>query len=98
LPSIDFYSDGTGGFDSPADRLPPLPIDLPGSFNAIRILEIGGEAFYQTDESGIGGLRGFDTFYHFISDGRIPEPASLLLLVSGFVGLAGMEWRRHRRK
>jgi PEP-CTERM motif len=107
LGPISFYSNGTDDIDSPADRPPPLP---PAFGPVVQILETGPEgnngAFYFAPfEPSVPGTfrnQGFpgnqDALYHFISDGRIPEPASLLLLVSGFVGLAGIEWRRYRQQ
>jgi hypothetical protein len=103
LGPISFYSNGTDDIDSPADRPPPLP---PAFGPVVQILETGPEgnngAFYFAPfEPSVPGTfrnQGFpgnqDALYHFISDGRIPEPASLLLLISGLLGLAGAEWKR----
>ena len=101
LGPVSFYSDGTDGLDSPADRPPPLPVIFPFP---VQILETGPEgnngAFYFAPvlSGQPGSSRQYYILYRFISDGRIvPEPANLVLLVSGFVVLAGMAWRRHRR-
>jgi hypothetical protein len=86
--------------DQRAELLPSivrfmLPVDFPSGRATDLTFETGPEGnngvFYGALSGGaIGSLFPFtqDTVtYHFISDGRIPEPASLLLLVSGFVSL-----------
>ena len=41
---------------------------------------------------------GTPTFLPFARvGGRVPEPSSLFLFASGFAGLAGVAWRRHRK-
>jgi hypothetical protein len=47
---------------------------------------------------GGGGTPTFLPFAPVGGGGRVPEPSSLLLFASGFTALAGMTWRRHRRK
>lgn len=99
LGPVSWYSDGTDGFDSPADMLPPLPCDPQFFCFPVGLPKGDNGTFYfaQALSGTPGSARGVDILYYFV-DGRIvPEPASLVLLVSGFVVLAGMARRRHRR-
>jgi hypothetical protein len=78
-----FYSDNVDGFDALADTPSPPSAFYP---NQITIQEIGTEAnngaFYQPTPNQPGFDPSFPN-YHFISDGAIPEPSSLMLLVVG---------------
>lgn len=91
--SLLFYSDNVDGFDEPADT--PSP---PGQFypNVVRIFEIGPEGFNFALYTPLPGQPGFvsdfnPVSYTFISDGHtpVPEPATMLLLGSGLLGLWG---------
>jgi hypothetical protein len=45
-----------------------------------------------------GGLAGVRMFVDTAPATPVPEPSVLLLLGTGFVGLGGLAWRRHRRR
>ena len=36
--------------------------------------------------------------YHFTSDGRVPEPSSIIMLSLGVLVATGYGWRRHRAR
>ncbi|MEO8716091.1 MAG: PEP-CTERM sorting domain-containing protein [Acetobacteraceae bacterium] len=90
-----FYSDNVDGFDSLADT--PSP---PGSFyaNTLSIPEVGPEGNNGAIYTPVAGQPGFvagsagPVTYIIVSDA--PEPASMLLLGVGVLGLAAFR-RRH---
>ena len=92
-PSLLFYSDNLGGFDSLGDT--PSP---PGALyaNVVSIPEVGPEgnngAFYTPTDGQPGFVLGFAVSYHLVSD--TPEPGTLGLFASGLIGLAGVIRRK----
>jgi hypothetical protein len=103
-PRMIFYSDvevGAGETPALADVGPPANITT-GNFLAC------GVSPFCAGEIGPEGANGFDyrpggvpaptnNQYVGTSD-RVPEPATLFLVGSGLVGLAGLAWRRYRRE
>jgi hypothetical protein len=90
--TVVFYSDNTDGLDSIADTSSP-----PGGIyaNNLVVAEIGSETNNGAFYTPIAGQPGFDNSvtYTFNSGGTgptVPEPASLVLLGGGLLGLGGL--------
>ncbi len=89
ISTLVFYSDNVDGFEALADTpSPPLAFYT----NLISIPELGPEGDNGAFYTPLPGQPGFPFLdpetYHFISDVSVPEPATLLLLTSGLVGIS----------
>jgi hypothetical protein len=95
---LKFYSEGINGIDEPADISFPLDL-IELQSNRIFIPEIGPEgnngAFYYPlqGEPGYIYMQGMSIGYNFISDTPVPLPPTILLLIPGLVGIAGLRRR-----
>jgi hypothetical protein len=92
-----FYSDNVGGFDALGDNPSPPIIDYS---NAVSLPEIGPEGNNGAFYTPLPGQPGFDIsrpIYHFVSDGRVPEPPTSLLLGAGLITLLCYARRQERK-
>jgi hypothetical protein len=95
---IFFYSDIPALEPNP----PPADVGLPTAnyTNLVSIQEIGLEGNNYADYTPGPGQPGYSPIgvpitYHFVSDGVVPLPPSVILLGSGLLGLVG--WRRLKK-
>jgi len=88
-----FYSSGAHGIDSLADTSQP---PLANYSNTLTISEILGRAQYTPTSGQPGFVPGFAASYAIASD-AVPEPSSILLMLSGVAVIAGLGIKRSRR-
>ena len=92
--TLIFYSDNIGGADAPADTTSPPTVLYP---NQVNLQEVGPEgnngAIYTPAPGNPGYDPAFLPTYNFISDGVVPEPNAVMLLICG-ISLVGITHRK----
>lgn len=94
---VIIYSDDLDGYDAPGDTPGPPDPFLPNIALAKEqgVDEVYSWADYSPTAGQPGGDAGMAPNYHFLSDGKIPEPGGGLLLLSG-LGVFGLAQIRRR--
>jgi hypothetical protein len=92
-----FYSDNLDGVDALADTGFPTANYL----NTITLVELAGGTIYTptVGQPGFVAGAGLPVTYVLISDveASVPEPASIILLTTAFLGAGAIEFRRRAR-